>query len=107
MDIDNDDDDFEFEFDDDAEEGSAEEDEDEIISFPAMDVITEDLRRISPEELRGLGVSVVAYVRPTKKDGTSVFQVCAADGTILSVMQDYQNAMTSIWNNDLCAVRVH
>ena len=88
--------------DDDMEAG-----EESLFSFPLIDGVAEALRHMSPGDLLALGMADVAYVRPTQANDESVYQICAADGTVLATLDDYQHALSTIGYNDLRAVPLH
>jgi hypothetical protein len=62
---------------------------------------------ISAQDLLSLGVDDVAYVRPVRMMGRTMFAVHAADGTPISIAEDEVAAHTLISGQDLDAVRVN
>ncbi len=83
------------------------EDDEFAYSFPLIDGAGEALRHMSPGDLLILGMADVAYVRPTVEDDEEVYQICAADGTVLATLDNYQHALSTIGYNDLRAVPLH
>ncbi len=65
------------------------------------------LKNISAQDFLGLGVHDIAYIRPVDVNGTTHYAIHAADGTPLSVMEDKNTAMGTIFQNDLDAVTLH
>lgn len=65
------------------------------------------LKNISSQDFLDLGVHDVAYIRPIDQDGKTHYAIHAADGTPLSVMEDENSALGTIFQNDLEAVTLH
>lgn len=63
-----------------------------------------DLRHLSQEDFRSLGAADIAYVRPVKKGNSMRFEVRAADGTILTTLNNYAGAEAAITSNDMHAI---
>jgi hypothetical protein len=68
---------------------------------------TENTRQMSPRDLMALGVSDLAYVRPVKIEGQSLFAVYTADGTQVAVLPSREAAVVTIMRHDLEVVSVH
>lgn len=67
-----------------------------------------DIRHLTPEQLSGLGVSQLAFVKPvTLKDGEKAFGIFAADGTPMAVAEGEDLAIAAIQQHELAALRVH
>ena len=66
-----------------------------------------DIRHISPEQLGGLGVSQIAYVRPVMVDGTAAFAIHAADGTPMAVAGAFDVAVAAIRQHEMVPALVH
>lgn len=62
---------------------------------------------MSDHDLAALGLQQVAYIKPVKVQGASVYAVHAADGTEIAVMADREVAMAAVRQNDLDPVSVH
>jgi hypothetical protein len=62
---------------------------------------------MSDHDLASLGLQEVAYVKPVKVEGASVFGVYAADGTEIAILADRDVAMAAIRQHDLAPVSVH
>lgn len=55
---------------------------------------SEILRHLSPKEFLGVGMNQVAYIRPIPSgDDDAVFSIHAADGTQLSIVHSYKDAL--------------
>lgn len=66
-----------------------------------------DIRQLTEKQFRLLGVRTVAYVRPIlTKDGEKGCAICAADGSLLAVVEDIQSALGTILQNDMMPVSV-
>lgn len=62
----------------------------------------EQLKAMSEQDLRNLGMNEIAYIRPTcASDEGEGFAIHAADGTQLSVMEDYDTAIAAARQNEL------
>ena len=68
---------------------------------------SEILKNISSQDFLGLGVHDVAYIRPVDVNGETHYSIHAADGTTLSVMEDENAAIGTIFQNDLDAATLH
>lgn len=66
-----------------------------------------DLRHLSAEQLAGLGVSQIAYVRPVMMNGTRAFAIHAADGTPMAVAEDREVAVAAIRQHEMLPTLVH
>jgi hypothetical protein len=66
-----------------------------------------DIRALSPQQLGGLGVSQIAYVKPVVVDGSLAFAIHAADGTQMALAEDAPSAMAAIVEHEMFAVMVH
>ncbi|MBX2834214.1 MAG: DUF1150 domain-containing protein [Micavibrio sp.] len=73
----------------------------EDISSPA-----DILKNISQQDFLGLGVHDIAYIRPVEVNGERKYSIHAADGTQLSVMDNWETAYGTVLQNDLSAVTV-
>jgi len=61
----------------------------------------------SPQEFALLGVQDIAYVKRVIINDAPAFAVCAADGTQIAVMKDYQVALAAVRQHDLEPLSVH
>ncbi len=66
-----------------------------------------DIRHLSPEQLAGLGVSQIAYVKPVLMNGVRAFAIHAADGTPMAVAGDREMAVAAIQQHEMLATLVH
>lgn len=66
-----------------------------------------DLKTISLQDFLNLGMRDIAYIRPVILDEREVFAVHAADGTPLSVLENFTDAVMAVHQNDLFAVTLH
>lgn len=66
-----------------------------------------DIRSLSPQQLGGLGVSQIAYVRPVVVNGARAFAIHAADGTPMAVAQDEFTALNAIVEHEMLPALVH
>lgn len=64
-------------------------------------------RELSSQDLGGLGLEDVAYVKRVVLDGTEGFAVHAADGTEMAVLPSRELAFAVVRQNDLEPVSVH
>ena len=66
------------------------------------------LKNLSPRGLLMLGLNQIAYIRPAVADGDRiVWSLHAADGTLLSVQDQPDQAIMVLRSNDLAPVTVH
>ncbi len=67
------------------------------------------LRHLSPKEFLGVGMNQIAYIRSIPASGDdAVFSIHAADGTQLSVVPSYRDAVLEVKASyDLMPVTVH
>ncbi len=66
-----------------------------------------DIRHLSTEQLAGLGVSQIAYVRPVMMNGTVAYAIHAADGTPMAVADDQNLAVAAIRQHEMLPTLVH
>ncbi|QEO18495.1 hypothetical protein FLP30_01730 [Acetobacter vaccinii] len=61
-----------------------------------------DVRQLSDVQFRSLGLRKVAYMRPAlTDDGEDGCAICAADGSVLAVVDDPETAWGAIMQNDM------
>lgn len=65
------------------------------------------LKQLSSQEFLHVGIDQIAYVRPIGENDNGHYGVYAADGTQISVMDDYNKALASIHDHEMHAVTVH
>lgn len=66
-----------------------------------------DIRQLTDKQFRLLGLKSVAYIRPILTDeGELGYAICAADGSLLAVVEDIQSALGTILQNDMMPVSV-
>ena len=66
-----------------------------------------DIRHITAEQLAGLGVSQIAYVKQVMMNGTLAFAIHAADGTQMAIAGDQELAVAAIHQHEMLATLVH
>jgi len=66
-----------------------------------------DIRHLSAEQLAGLGVSQIAYVKPVMMNGVRAFAIHAADGTPMAVAGDCDMAVAAIRQHEMLPSLVH
>ncbi|EHH69241.1 DUF1150 family protein [Gluconobacter morbifer] len=68
---------------------------------PAEEVLPADLRQITGQQLRTLGLSQLAYVKSVIHDGELVVAIHAADGTPMAVADDEESALDAILEHEM------
>jgi hypothetical protein len=66
-----------------------------------------DVRHITAEQLAGLGVAQIAYVKPVMMNGTTAYAIHAADGTQMAIAGDQELAVAAIHQHEMLATLVH
>jgi len=66
-----------------------------------------DIRKISAEQLGGLGVSQIAYVKPVFVNGARAFSIHSADGTPMALAGEEAQAFAAIVEHEMLPTRVH
>lgn len=66
-----------------------------------------DIRHLSVEQLAGLGVSEIAYIKPVMMNGVRAFAIHAADGTPMAVANDSDLAAAAIRQHEMVPSLVH
>ena len=64
-------------------------------------------RIITDQDLEGLGLQSVAYVKSVQIEGQAVFSIHAADGTEIAILGNRDVAFATIREHDMEAVSVH
>ena len=64
-------------------------------------------RIITDQDLEGLGLQCVAYVKSVQIEGQAVFSIHAADGTEIAILGSRDVAFATIREHDMEAVSVH
>ena len=64
-------------------------------------------RIITDQDLEGLGLQSVAYVKSVRIEGQAVFSIHAADGTEIAILGNRDVAFATIREHDMEAVSVH
>ena len=67
----------------------------------------EQLRQMSIDELLGLGVKNVAYLKDVEVDGGTAVAIFAANGQQLALVPDRNTAMSAAWENGLSPMPLH
>ncbi len=66
---------------------------------------SDTLRQLTPKEFLGIGMNQIAYIRTIPAgDDEAVFSVHAADGTQLSIVASYNDAVAAVRTNDMFPV---
>jgi hypothetical protein len=66
-----------------------------------------DIRHLTAEQLAGLGVSQIAYVKPVMMNGVRAFAIHAADGTPMAVAGDCDVAVAAIRQQEMLPTLVN
>ncbi|MBN9510043.1 MAG: DUF1150 family protein [Alphaproteobacteria bacterium] len=66
-----------------------------------------DIRHLSAEQLQGLGVAEIAYVKPVMMNGVRAYAIHAADGTPMAVAGDCDLAVAAIRQHEMLPSLVH
>jgi len=66
-----------------------------------------DIRHLTAEQLAGLGVSQIAYVKQVMMNGTVAFAIHAADGTPMAVADNRDVAVAAIRQHEMLPTLVH
>ncbi len=66
-----------------------------------------DIRHLTAEQLAGLGVSQLAYVKPVMMNGVRAFAIHAADGTPMAVAGDWDVAVAAIRQQEMLPILVN
>jgi hypothetical protein len=61
---------------------------------------------LSEQDLAGLGMHRMAYLREAKMDGIQGFAICAADGSVIGFAPNRVKAMAAVMQNDMELVSV-
>lgn len=64
-------------------------------------VVRIDIRHITPEQLAGLGVSQIAYVKPVLLNGARAWAIHAADGTPMAMADSADVAMAAVTQQEM------
>lgn len=64
-------------------------------------------KNLSSQDFLAIGIHKMAYVRPIRVDNKTAYAIHAADGTPLSVLDTFDQAIFVIQDNDLEAASVH
>ena len=62
---------------------------------------------LSEQELAGLGMNQMTYLRPGVVDGMKGYAICAADGSVIGFAPSRAQAIAAIMQNDLELVPLH
>jgi len=66
-----------------------------------------DIRHMTAEQLRGVGVSHIAYVKPVTVNGMPGFAIHGADGTPMALAEDRATALAAIVQHEMFPLSVH
>jgi hypothetical protein len=67
----------------------------------------EKLRHISTNDLAMLGMTDVAYVKSVKGEHGTVYEIHAADGTPVAVMEERELAFATVRQHEMEPLSVH
>ena len=76
-------------------------------NIPTMPIPKTEYIQLSAEDFAALGVQQVAYVKPIARDGATLFEVHAADGTAVALMESFDIALAAVHQHGLEAQRLH
>lgn len=66
------------------------------------------LKQLSPKEFLGVGLNQIAYIRSISLgNAQAAFSIHAADGTQISILPNYEEAVMTARTNDLYPVTLH
>jgi len=66
-----------------------------------------DIRHLTAEQLAGLGVSQIAYVKQVLMNGNVAFAIHAADGTPMAMADSCDVAVAAIRQHEMLPTLVH
>ena len=67
----------------------------------------DQLKQLSPDVFARLGMPSLAYIKPVLVEGAEAWEVHAADGTQIALMQDREVAVAACRQNEMEPVSVH
>jgi hypothetical protein len=76
-------------------------------NVPKMPVPQTAYIRLPDEAFAALGVQQIAYVKPIVREGETVFEVHAADGTAVALLESLDVAAAAVRQHGLEPLRVH
>lgn len=74
---------------------------------PSLNDIIDMAELHEMSDLLGYGLHDMAYIRPNTDSEGGKYAVHAADGTLLTIVEDKEKALGIIMQNDLNPVHVH
>lgn len=66
-----------------------------------------DVRHLTDIQMRALGVSRVAYIKPVIVEGEDAFAIHAADGTPMALTEDQETAIEAILQHEMVPALLH
>lgn len=66
-----------------------------------------DIHSITREQLAGLGMQQIAYIKPAVVNGNACFSIHAADGTQMALAGELDIAWRAVVEHEMVPVRVH
>lgn len=66
-----------------------------------------DVHHLTTEQLAGLGVSQIAYVKPVMMNGARAWAIHAADGTPMALADSCDLALAAVAQNEMLASLVN
>jgi hypothetical protein len=72
-----------------------------------MDVLHEQMKKMTPEMFAHLGQNDMVYIKPVRHEGTDAFAVHAANGQELAILESWEAALTAALQNDMKPARLH
>ena len=79
----------------------------EFAAAPDQEVVAFGVRHLSEQQLAGLGVSHIAYLKPVMVNGVQSFAIHAADGTPMAVAGDRDVAIAAVMQHEMLPLSVH
>lgn len=72
-----------------------------------MNTVIESLRHLSVKDFTAFGLNDIAYIKPLRMQGKASFSVHAADGTQLTVLNDFKVAQAAIRQYEMEPLSLH
>ena len=77
------------------------------LSQPSEAAVQVDIRHLTDEQMKQLGMTHLAYVKPVVVNGRSAFAIHAADGSPMAVAADCDLAVAAIVQHEMQPALVH
>jgi hypothetical protein len=72
-----------------------------------MNTVIESLRHLSVKDFTAFGMNDIAYIKPLRLEGKNGFAVHAADGTQLTVLNDFEVAQAAVRQYEMEPLSLH